>query len=77
MFDKRMLQKAYDWCSDNASDWGDEHMRVAAMCIKSKFPDGLKILKQMLTELQATIARNVAAKYSKKMILIVRIVGRR
>ena len=52
-------------------------IKTCGNCVKSKFPDGLKILKQMLTELQAAIARNVAAKYSKKMILIVRIVGRR
>ena len=45
MFDKRMLQKAYDWCSDNACDWGDEHMRVAAMCVKKQIPRWIKNLK--------------------------------
>lgn len=42
MFDKRMLQKAYDWCSDNACDWGDEHMCVAAMCVKKQMPGLVK-----------------------------------
>lgn len=38
MFSKRMLQRAYDWCSDNACDWGDEYMRVAALCVKKQIP---------------------------------------
>lgn len=31
-----ILKKAYDWCANAASYWGDEHMSVAAQCVKKQ-----------------------------------------